>query len=93
MPPRPQKPRRRLRLEQLEPRLPLAADFDSSAPAVLQLFESTYGNTEDRAGDIFLAGYGGVWLPPTGRADSGNQSVGYDVFDRFDLGSPGNPTL
>ena len=93
MSPRKQKLLRRLRLEQLESRLLLAADFDSSAPAILQLFESTYGNTEDRAGDIFLAGYGGVWIPPTGRADSGNQSVGYDVFDRFDLGSPGNPTL
>ena len=31
--------------------------------------------------------------PPPGRADSGNQSVGYDVYDRFDLGSAGNPTL
>ncbi|MEC9094127.1 MAG: alpha-amylase family glycosyl hydrolase, partial [Planctomycetota bacterium] len=93
MPPRSPNPNRRLRLESLEERLPLAADFDSSAPAILQLFESSYANAEDRAGDIFLAGYGGVWMPPTGRADSGNQSVGYDVFDRFDLGSPENPTL
>lgn len=75
--------------ETLEQRLVL----DVSAPAILQLFESTYANAEDRAADIFLTGYGGVWIPPTGRADSGNQSVGYDVFDRFDLGSPGNPTL
>ena len=67
--------------------------LDVSAPAILQIFESTYQNTEDRAADIFNAGYGGVWIPPTGRADSGNQSVGYDVFDRFDLGSPGAPTL
>src|SRR5262249_15972521 len=35
----------------------------------------------------------GIWVPPPGRADSGNQSVGYDVYNRFDLGSPGNPTL
>ena len=27
------------------------------------------------------------------RADSGNSSVGYDVYDRFDLGSPRNETL
>ena len=40
-----------------------------------------------------MAGYGAIWLPPPGRADSGNFSVGYDVFDRFDLGSPNNPTL
>ena len=32
-------------------------------------------------------------MPPPGRADSGGFSVGYDVYDRFDLGSPDNPTL
>ncbi len=39
-----------------------------------------------------MAGYGAVATPPPYRADSGNQSVGYDVYNRFDLGSPGNPT-
>lgn len=67
--------------------------LDASAPAILQIFESTYENTEQRAADLFHAGYGAVWIPPTGRADSGNFSVGYDVYDRFDLGGPGNPTL
>jgi alpha-amylase len=43
--------------------------------------------------DVFLAGYGFVWTPPPFRADSGNGSVGYDVYDRFDLGKPANPTL
>ncbi len=43
--------------------------------------------------DVFAAGYGAVYTPPPGRAESGNQSVGYDVYNRFDLGSPGNPTL
>ena len=33
-----------------------------------------------------------MWTPPPARADSG-YSVGYDVFDRFDLGSPRNETL
>ena len=47
----------------------------------------------NRTPDIFAAGYGGVYTPPPGRAESGNQSVGYDVYDRFDLGSAGNPTL
>ncbi len=93
MPARKKTSSRPLNIETLEDRLPLAADFDSSAAAILQLFESTYGNAENRAADIFLAGYGGVWVPPTGRADSGNLSVGYDVFDRFDLGSSGNATL
>lgn len=71
----------------------IASAQDTSAPAILQMFESTYANTLDRSVDIFYAGYGGLWIPPTGRADSGNQSVGYDVFNRFDLGSPGSPTL
>lgn len=60
---------------------------------MLQWFDGSYRTLERRAPDIFAAGYGGMWIPPTGRAESGNQSVGYDVYDRFDLGSAGNPTL
>ncbi|HEX7446069.1 MAG TPA: dockerin type I domain-containing protein [Pirellulales bacterium] len=67
--------------------------FDVSAPPTLQWFESSYNTIEQRAPDIFAAGYGAVLTPPPGRADSGNQSVGYDVYNRFDLGGPGDPTL
>ena len=49
-------------VEKLEERIVL----NVSAPAILQMFESTYSNVEDRAADIFLSGYGGVWMPPTG---------------------------
>jgi len=70
-----------------------AAAVDASAPAILQWFDSTYQTQEKRVADFFVAGYGSTWIPPTGRADSGNQSVGYDVFDRFDLGSTNNRTL
>jgi alpha-amylase len=73
------------------PRL-LFAD-DVSAPPILQWFEASYNTIEKRTPDLFLAGYGAAYLPPPGRADSGNQSVGYDVYDRFDLGKGGNPTL
>jgi len=66
---------------------------DSSAPAILQYFESRWDTIEDRTIDSFYAGYGGMWVPPPGRADSGGFSVGYDVFDRFDLGSANNETL
>jgi len=66
---------------------------DVSAPAILQYFESRYTTIEDRAPDLFKAGYGAVYTPPPGRADQGNWSVGYDVYDRFDLGGPGNATL
>ncbi len=72
--------------------VPARAD-DVSAPAILQWFEATYNTIEKRTPDLFLAGYGAAYLPPPGRADSGNFSVGYDVYDRFDLGKPGNPTL
>jgi hypothetical protein len=66
---------------------------ETSNPAILEMFESTWQNDAYRSPDIFAAGYGGVWLPPTARADSWNGSAGYDVYDRFDLGSAGNPTL
>jgi alpha-amylase len=66
---------------------------DRSPPPILQWFESTHQTIEDRIPDIFMAGYGFVWLPPPYRADQGNFSVGYDVYDRFDLGQPGRPTL
>jgi glycosidase len=78
------------RVEALEPRLMLA---DASAPAILQWFDSSYDTIEARTPDVFMAGYGTVWTPPPGRADISDFSVGYDVYDRFDLGSPGHPTL
>ena len=71
-----------------------AARADDVSPApILQYFESTYSTLEDRMGDVFKAGYGMVYTPPPGRADSGGQSVGYDQYNRFDLGSAENPTL
>jgi hypothetical protein len=81
--------RRRLTVERLECRIVP----DVSAAPILQYFEATDATVENRAPDIFAAGYGAVLMPPPGRADSGNQSVGYDVYNRFDLGSAGNPTL
>ncbi len=69
------------------------AGVDQSPPPILQWFESSYRVVEDRIPDIFQAGYGFVWLPPPFRADQGSLSVGYDVYDRFDLGNPERPTL
>lgn len=66
---------------------------DISSPAILQMFEARWDTIEDRMADIFEVGYGQMWLPPPARADTGNSSVGYDVFDRFDLGGPRNETL
>src|SRR6185295_18888360 len=71
----------------------MAGDVDASPPPILQWFESSYRTVEDRLPDVFTAGYGFVWLPPPYRADMSDFSVGYDVYDRFDLGRPGRPTL
>jgi glycosidase len=79
-----------LALERLEDRI---VPSDVSPPPILQFFEGTYQTIEKRMPDLFNAGYGQLLTPPPGRADSGNQSVGYDVYNRFDLGGPGNPTL
>jgi hypothetical protein len=70
-----------------------AIAVDESPPPILQWFESSYHTVEERTPDLFTAGYGFVWLPPPYRADQGNFSVGYDVYDRFDLGRPEHPTL
>jgi len=69
------------------------AQFDVSPPATLQWFEASYDTMIERTPDLFMAGYGGVWTPPPGRADISDFSVGYDVYDRFDLGRPTRPTL
>ena len=60
---------------------------------ILQYFESKYSTIEKRVPDIFMAGYDGLWIPPTNRADSGNYSVGYDLYNRFDLGESYDQTL
>ena len=77
-------------MERLEHRRLFA---DVSPPAFLQWFESSYDTIEERTPDIFDAGFGAVWIPPPGRADSSDFSVGYDVYDRFDLGDADRSTL
>jgi len=52
----------------------------------LQVFELEWDDLERRMPDLFLAGYDAVWLPPPSKASY--TSVGYDPFDRFDLGGP-----
>lgn len=65
----------------------------ASAEVILQYFEARWDTIENRMPDIFMAGYAGLWVPPPGRADTGDFSVGYDVYDRFDLGDGSDPTL
>jgi hypothetical protein len=66
---------------------------DNSPAPFLQWFDTSYATMQQRMTDVHAAGYGAIWIPPPGRADSGDQSVGYDVYDRFDLGTASRPTL
>lgn len=63
------------------------------AEVILQYFESRWETIERRMPDIFMAGYDALWVPPVSLADTGGFSVGYDVFDRFHLGTPFQRTL
>ncbi len=61
-----------------------------SSPAILQIYEARWDLIEERMADIHAVGYGRMWVPPpTLSYEGGSQaSVGYDVFDRFNLGEP-----
>lgn len=66
---------------------------DNSPAPILQYYEGTYENHMNRTADMFISGFGGIWLPPAGRASTGSGSVGYDPRDRFDLGQWDDKTL
>ncbi len=70
------------------------AEQTSPAP-ILQWFESSWQNIEHRTADLFTAGYGALWTPPPGRSVYLPQGggIGYDPYDRFDLGKPRDETL
>ncbi len=53
---------------------------------VLQYFNTSWKEIEYRLPEVAEAGYSSLWLPPPSKGGSGTYSVGYDVFDRFDLG-------
>ena len=65
----------------------------AAAGVILQWFESRWETIEKKIPDAFMAGYTDYWFPPPYKADTGGYSVGYDVFDRFNLGSPFDQTL
>src|SRR5207249_8086906 len=68
---------------------------DVSPPVILQWFESKWSTMERRTPDLFMAGYGAVWTPPPGRAlyDDQGGGIGYNIYDRFDLGKANDSTL
>ncbi len=74
----------------------LAQISDENPPVMLQWFETKWTDMERRMPDWFIAGYGTAWVPPPSRArsapGSNSTSAGYDAFDRFHLGKPGEQT-
>ena len=68
-----------------------APTFAQDDQVILQWYEQKWENIERRLTDFFLAGYDAVWLPPASLA-AAQGSAGYDVFDRFQLGTPTQPT-
>ncbi len=59
---------------------PLRGEF------MVQYFNTDYSELIDKIPELAEAGYGSIWLPPPTKG-SGGLSVGYDLWDRFDLGS------
>ena len=53
--------------------------------AMLQLFNVTWSDLTKKMPEIAEAGYDSLWLPPPGKGSS-VYSIGYDLFDPFDLG-------
>ena len=56
------------------------------AEALLQLFNVSYVDLIQKMPELAEAGYTSLWLPPPTKG-SGGLSVGYDLWDPFDLGS------
>jgi hypothetical protein len=54
--------------------------------AILQWFETDYRTLQRRLPEVVRAGYEALYLPPPQKSGGGTFSVGYNPFDRFDLG-------
>jgi len=65
--------------------LALAFTTELRADAVLQLFNLTWNEVSEKIPEIAEAGYSSLWLPPPSKGGGGS-SIGYDLFDPFDLG-------
>jgi glycosidase len=56
------------------------------AEAMLELFQQTWPQITQKMPEIAEAGYDSLWLPNPAKGTSGGFSIGYDLFDPFDLG-------
>ena len=71
-----------------------APGVDESPPPILQWFESSYQTIEQRMADVFMAGYGFVWLPPPVPRRPGQRSASATTCTTGSISDgPGQPTL
>ncbi len=56
------------------------------AETILQYFGTSWAEITERMPELAEAGWTALWLPPPFKAGS-QYSVGFDTFDRFDMGS------
>jgi Glycosidases len=66
--------------------LPGGRPSSAHAEAMLQYFNVSWSELAQKMPELAEAGYNSLWLPPPTKA-SGGLSVGYDLWDPFDLGS------
>lgn len=57
----------------------------ADAEVMIQLFNTSWKDMADKMPELSEAGYGAIWIPPPTKG-SGGLSVGYDLWDPFDLG-------
>lgn len=67
--------------------LGLAGVSLARAEAMLELFNVKWTDLTQKMPEIAEAGYDSLWVPNPAKAESGAYSVGYDLFDPFDLGN------
>ena len=58
----------------------------AQAEVILQYFNTSWNEITKRMPELAEAGYSALWLPPPFKAGS-QYSVGFDTFDRFDIGT------
>lgn len=67
--------------------IPWVGSVPTTPPfAILQWFATPWRQIQARLPEVVQAGYNTLYLPPPEKAATGSASVGFDPFDRFDLG-------
>lgn len=64
----------------------LLSPLGARGEAMLQYFNTDWNEIAQKMPELAEAGYNSIWVPPPTKG-SGGLSVGYDLWDRFDLGS------